>query len=203
MFEDQHWHNRRTIKEVIVPSATLDGTLSDVHVDAIKIDTQGAEYEILKGGRGLLSDQKPILFLETWSYPVYVGTPLMQDILQLLYPLGYELWDVETAASWRYKITNDELPMDRVRQRVIGLNLMLVPSLDNLMLLEPERIQSRINILRWYGFLDAAYLLAEHIENVDLMLSIADQVRRENGLLFRLTNKLKLFFLTRRYPPIT
>src|SRR5210317_1732264 len=38
MFEEQHWHSRHTIKELVIPSATLDETLSGAYVDAIKID---------------------------------------------------------------------------------------------------------------------------------------------------------------------
>jgi len=82
--------------------------------------------------------------------------------------------------------------------------MMLVPSLDQLKLLAPERVQSRVKMLRWYGFLDAAYLLAEHLDDADLMRSIADQVRREASLPFRVINILKrIFSRKRRYPPIT
>ena len=204
MFEDRHWYSRRVVEELVISSATLDEKLNGLPVDAIKIDTQGAEYAILEGGRALISSQNPFLFLETWVHPVYSGAPLMQDILQLLYPLGYELWAVETAASWRYKIENADFRMDGARQRLIGLNLMLLPSFDNLKLIAAERIQARIKILRWYGFLDAAYLLAEHIGNRDLMDSIGNDIIRRSSFAFRLVKKIKkVLFKTRDFPPIT
>lgn len=81
-FERQHWETRLTISETEVECSTIDNVLKDIHtLDAIKIDTQGGEYDILKGGIKTLSSEKPILFLETWCHPVYTDAPLMHEIL--------------------------------------------------------------------------------------------------------------------------
>jgi len=74
-FEKQHWINRQIKDTIEVPCSTLDKTLMENFVDAIKIDTQGAEYDILKGGENILTSKYPILFLETWCFPVYRNAP--------------------------------------------------------------------------------------------------------------------------------
>lgn len=61
-FEKQHWDTRQTKSKIEVKCSTIDDSLVKNNVDAIKIDTQGSEYEILKGGVNTLIKQKPILF---------------------------------------------------------------------------------------------------------------------------------------------
>tara|TARA_B100000787_G_scaffold54847_1_gene39849 strand:+ start:21914 stop:22771 length:858 start_codon:yes stop_codon:yes gene_type:complete len=200
-FEGQHWELRQTKLKVEIECSTIDKVLKGYNVDAIKIDTQGAEYDILKGGMNTLVSQKPILFLETWCHPVYSDAPLMHEILQLVYSIGYELWAVEPAASWHYKIDEGNHNVQGHHRRLIGLNLMLVQSLEQLKKLEPERIRARIKVLRWYKFFDAAYLLAKHMGDKDLELDIKKQMSQEVSLLNRIIKRFKKNHL--RPPPIT
>ena len=200
-FERQHWETRQTILKTEVECSTIDNVLKGYSVDAIKIDTQGGEYDILKGGMNTLVSQKPILFLETWCHPVYSGAPLMHEILQLVYPICYELWAVEPAAAWHYKIDEGNQKVQGQHRRLIGLNMMLVQSLEELKKLEPERIRARIKVLRWYKFFDAAYLLAKHMGDKELELDIKKQMSQEESLLNRIIKKFKKNHLC--LPPIT
>ena len=190
-FEQQHWETRQTKLKIEIECSTMDKALKGYNVDAVKIDTQGAEYDILKGGMNTLVSQKPILFLETWCHPVYSDAPLIHEILQLVYPIGYELWAAEPAASWHYRLDSEDHQVQGRHRRLIGLNIMLVQSLEELKKLEPERIRARIKVLRWYKFFDAAYLLAKHMGDKELELDIKKQMSQEKSLLNRIISRFK------------
>lgn len=200
-FEKQHWETRQTKLKIEIECSTIDKALKGYNVDAVKIDTQGAEYDILKGGMNTLVSQKPILFLETWCHPVYSDAPLMHEILQLVYPIGYELWAVEPAAAWHYRLDSEDHQVQGRHRRLIGLNIMLVQSLEELKKLEPERIRARIKVLCWYKFFDAAYLLAKHMGDKELELDIKKQMSQEKSLLNRIISRFKKNHLY--VPPIT
>lgn len=61
-----------------------------VQPDFLKIDTQGAEYEILKGGQSTLNKVIGV-FLETQLRELYIGAALFPDIHSLLTNLGFRL----------------------------------------------------------------------------------------------------------------
>ena len=52
-----------SVQSYPVPVLTLDG-LELTRVRAIKLDVEGAEYEVLRGGRRLLTEQRPIISIE-------------------------------------------------------------------------------------------------------------------------------------------
>ena len=64
-----NYQGKNIQKEIAVD--TLSNKLKDFKnkIDLIKIDTQGSEYEIIEGGLDRISNDKPFLFLETWTYP--------------------------------------------------------------------------------------------------------------------------------------
>lgn len=74
---------------VTVPVRRLDDLLGQRRVDVIKIDTQGAESEILAGAAHILSRDRPILFLEWWPWGLRTGggASALADFLQ---SLGYQ-----------------------------------------------------------------------------------------------------------------
>jgi len=60
----------------------------------LKLDTQGAELEILKGSGDLL-DMVEVVFIETWLQKGYgAHTPLLLNVANLLHDKGLELFDV-------------------------------------------------------------------------------------------------------------
>jgi len=56
----------RDIKQIDVNTTTLDDFFNDIPIDYIKIDTEGYEYCILKGGRKVIEKYKPIIQME-WN----------------------------------------------------------------------------------------------------------------------------------------
>ena len=55
----------------------------------MKIDAQGAEYHILKGGETLLSGTCAGLHLELFTIPLYEGISLLDDVESYLKNIGF------------------------------------------------------------------------------------------------------------------
>lgn len=78
--------------------STLDNVLekNDYYKpDFIKIDTQGYELEILKGGEKALADAEFVL-LEVSLLDIYVNSPLVIDVLNFMKEHGFVLYDICT-----------------------------------------------------------------------------------------------------------
>lgn len=81
------------IKTETVETISLDELTREFDVvqpDFLKIDTQGAEYEVLKGGQSSLNKVIGV-FLETQLRELYIGAALFPDIHNLLTNLGFRL----------------------------------------------------------------------------------------------------------------
>ena len=77
---------------VQVEQISLDdafGTLS--HLAAIKIDAQGAEHHILRGGHNVLRNLKPALALELWPQGLVNLGATARDVLNALELAGYDV----------------------------------------------------------------------------------------------------------------
>lgn len=75
-------------KQVIVPAVRLDTFLEREHEpapDVIKIDVEGAELQVLEGGRRLLAEHRPLLLMEVHHICQMFG------VQHLLRSLGYRL----------------------------------------------------------------------------------------------------------------
>jgi FkbM family methyltransferase len=60
-------------------------------VDALKLDTQGADLDILRGASGLLPGLR-LLEIEVMFNPLYEGQPLFGDLDRFLRDRGFVLW---------------------------------------------------------------------------------------------------------------
>jgi len=60
----------------------------------LKIDVEGAEVEVLRGGRGLLAASRPIIICE-------IRSKNTQPILEILRELHYQIYDAEVAPGAR------------------------------------------------------------------------------------------------------
>ena len=99
---------RVTEQRLTVPLRRLDEFgLTDL--TAVKLDAEGAEYEILRGGRETLLRCRPVLTLEleerhragaTWSVPAYLDA------------LGYDTW-FELHGHWHPMAAFDRASMQR------------------------------------------------------------------------------------------
>ncbi len=65
-YEDENWFQNNQPQEVKMQSRSLDSLVQEYQLqpDYIKIDVEGAEYQVLSGAKNLLSTQSPTLILE-------------------------------------------------------------------------------------------------------------------------------------------
>ena len=86
-----------TDAKVEVPITTLDAFCAErsiKHLDILKLDVQGTEFEVLEGGADLLREQAiDLVYLEMIVAPTYVGQHDLHDYLGLFRGHGYVLFD--------------------------------------------------------------------------------------------------------------
>jgi len=65
------------------------------HIDILKMDIQGGEYEALKGMTKMLTQNKiDLIYSEVYFVQQYEEQPLFHDISKLLFQYGYQLQDI-------------------------------------------------------------------------------------------------------------
>ena len=98
-FEEKDFHLFDVSKTETVECDTLSSSLKDLNIntlDYLKIDTQGAELEILKG----LENYRPLLIkCEVQIFPMYKKEPSWTEVTDLLYKLGYIVSDWKKIGS--------------------------------------------------------------------------------------------------------
>lgn len=97
----------RKVGEMQVPMRTMDAWAKDAGVeraDVLKLDVQGAELLVLRGGPELLRTAR-LIELEVIFNPIYTGQGLFGDVDALLRSHGFELWHlgqlVHYSADWQ------------------------------------------------------------------------------------------------------
>ncbi|MDX9812930.1 MAG: FkbM family methyltransferase [Bacteroidales bacterium] len=90
------WHERSAlVKTEQIECTTLDATLRQLDLpftfDFMKIDAQGAEYEILIGAEKFLTESCCGLHLELFTFPLYKGIKLLPEVTGLLEKMGFTL----------------------------------------------------------------------------------------------------------------
>ena len=110
-FEEKDFHLFDVSKTETVECDTLSSSLKDLNIntlDYLKIDTQGAELEILKG----LENYRPLLIkCEVQIFPMYKKEPSWTEVTDLLYKLGYIVSDWKKIGS---HATRTPVEMDMV-----------------------------------------------------------------------------------------
>ena len=125
--------SRQIYNEEEVTVNTLDNNLKNYKdkIDLIKIDTQGSEYEILEGGLERIKNDKPFIFLETWSSPHYENIKYIDEILNLLRKINYEIYLMDLASSVRLDFQN-RFKENFGSRKHTGFNIFIGPSLKTL-----------------------------------------------------------------------
>ena len=102
--KDKDYLNYKITREHEVECDTLDNLLQEMNIknlDYLKIDTQGAELEILKG----MSNYSPLLIrLEAHIFSMYKGVPSWHELLNYLYKMNYVLIDWKGIGSHNSRI---------------------------------------------------------------------------------------------------
>ncbi|MEH1999180.1 MAG: FkbM family methyltransferase [Nostoc sp.] len=82
------------VDTISVKTISLDQFIAKFEVSKphyLKLDIQGAEYEVLNGGQSALKNNVIGIFLETYLQEIYIDSPLFFDIHNLLTSLGFKL----------------------------------------------------------------------------------------------------------------
>ena len=110
-FKDKDFHLFDVTKIETVECDTLSACLKNIKInnlDYLKVDTQGAELEVLKG----IGSYRPLLIKsEVQLFPMYKNIPSWTEIVDLLSKLGYMISD------WReigYHVTRTPVEMDMI-----------------------------------------------------------------------------------------
>ena len=83
----EHFNDENVI-EVLVKSKTLDGLFPNTKFDLIKLDTQGSEIDILKGGSELLKFSKYVL-MECAIIEYNKNSPKIDDVIYYMNQIGF------------------------------------------------------------------------------------------------------------------
>jgi len=92
----ESWYERSTlVKTTEIKCQPLDNIIRDkfskMDFHFIKSDAQGAEYNILKGSKYLLTNSCIGLHLELFTIPLYEGIVLLEEVQDFLSHLGFRL----------------------------------------------------------------------------------------------------------------
>jgi FkbM family methyltransferase len=159
----------RTLQMTAVP---LDEIMAKEHLNApdlLKIDTQGSEFDILRGSTHTLRETS-LIEVEVEFYPMYEGQPLFADLDPLLRSSGFELLYLNRIFHQR-------------KSFYTGLSRGQVTCADALYGRSPttldgfsfERIAKYIILLCHYGHRDLAHqILKEHQGILDVCPAITE-----------------------------
>ena len=88
--EKNYWDIPQLVQESIVRLQRLDDLFEDEAVfQLIKIDTQGSELDILRGGENLVS-KASVIILEVAYTEYNVGAPTYEDVVEYMNEIGFE-----------------------------------------------------------------------------------------------------------------
>lgn len=108
-FKEKDFHLFDITKTEMVECDTLSSSLNSINLtnlDYLKIDTQGAELEILKG----IGDYRPLIIkCEVQVFPMYKNVPNWTEVTNFLYKLGYIVSDWKKIGS---HVTRTPVEMD-------------------------------------------------------------------------------------------
>lgn len=162
-FASAHCEPRTTVKVVSVAAQTLDsvaGTLG-AKPEFLKIDTQGAEFQILEGAQSVLAESVFGAVIETWTVPVHKGQGLTHDVMALMYEHGFGMFRVEVGAAWDRRIV-EKHPLSRHRQ-IVGLDLLFFKEPQRILpqLVQPGYAAKYAIVAELYGHYDLAMEVLE------------------------------------------
>ncbi len=139
----------------VTPIDSALSVLENTEVDVLKIDTEGAEGEILKGA-GHTLQQALVVELEVWFNPVLKGAPFFADIDPVMRAAGFQLFDLaksnffQRAARW---------PKGQL-VAADALYFKVGESMDR------ERLDRFLSIVLAYGYYDYALSIVDEASNL-------------------------------------
>ena len=93
--ENTDWYGEGKYKTITVPTKTLDSCnyFNNEPIDLIKIDVQGAELDILKGGKKTIQNTRYVL-AEVSLVEYNQGAPLIGDVIDKMKEYRFNISDI-------------------------------------------------------------------------------------------------------------
>jgi FkbM family methyltransferase len=122
-----HWEAALTVERVIpMETRALDGIAGLPRPDMLKMDTQGAELDILDGGRETLSEAV-VVMPEVRFYKLYEGEPMLHAVDARLREMGFMLHKILPGATLRLTSSRiDRLKPAMTRNQMIDADAVYV-----------------------------------------------------------------------------
>ena len=112
------FQNYKVTRTIQIDCDTISNQLSELNIkmlDYLKIDTQGAELEILKG----IGSFRPLfLKIEAHFFSIYKNTPSWHELVNFLYEMNYVLIDWKGIGSHSTRIP-------------VEVDMIFIPNFDN------------------------------------------------------------------------
>jgi FkbM family methyltransferase len=163
------------VREVTVQTRRLDGVLAEnalPRLDALKIDTQGAELEIIKGLGQIFIDETLCVELEVGYPGSYVGQPGFGELDAMITGAGFYLFDLRLASAdrhhkgdgsyYRREIFRVSDTSSSITKRIGEADTVYFRRTDQVLARKDPAIVRRLMVLMCiYGFFIDAYILAD------------------------------------------
>ena len=164
---------RYSIKKIqTIKTDTIDNQKIN-NADFLKLDTQGSELDIIKGGKFFLRKCLGIE-VEVEFQKIYKNQPLFGDINNILEKNGFEFVDFTEKTYWSY--SNDNL----AGSKLIFANALYLKKKNLLKAMSKKKIFTYISICLLYNKIS-------YINNVIKLLNFTEQKK--------INKKLKIFFV--------
>ena len=91
--EDTHYFSEEKVLKHAVPKVRIDDLFAGRRFDFVKIDTQGAEVDVLKGGAAVLA-QADYILLEVSMVEYNIGGAKAEDVFEQLESMGFHCAEI-------------------------------------------------------------------------------------------------------------
>ena len=206
--ENEEHLDRVIVNKNKVKTKTIDELVNTREIpppDWIKCDTQGSEYNIMKGCSKIINEHLPIIGLETWTQPIYKGTNLITDILNYFYSKGYFLADVSNAGGARLKTSERRSKTKYTRAHLASLNVLLIPQIECYCdsKLSKESLSRKVIVYSHLGFLDYAKFMCDKFELNEVSSIVNESFKKFVSPYYRLRKRISNLAKFNQFPNIT
>ena len=157
--KDKDFDNYKITRTVDIDCETISNQLNDMNIknlEYLKIDTQGAELNILKG----IGNYRPLLIkVETHLFSMYDDVPSWHELLSYLYELNYVLIDWKGIGSHNIRVPAEA-------------DLIFIPNFNNKIgeVLIKKNREKFISLMLIFGQLKLLQILIKRFQFDDLEL---------------------------------
>ena len=114
--------NPRFNKKKKVFTTTLDKELENTNVDIIKIDVEGSEYNVLQGSKNIITNNKPVLFIEATHKTLFDVNLFLLKNNYLLFIYEYNIFKKKLVNNW---VEGNVITNDKFKNKLYTLSVFI------------------------------------------------------------------------------